>query len=93
MSLFLSTLTSKGQTTVPDAVRKALGLTTGRRIVWELRPARPGSELQLVVRPGRPLSALAGSLASDMPFAGIEAEKAATQSLRAAHLACKYRTK
>lgn len=90
MSIFLSTVTTKGQTTVPDAVRKALGLAAGRRIVWELRKADQGGEPQLVVRPSRPLSALAGSLASDVPFPGIEEEKAAVHALRVAHAARKY---
>ena len=93
MSVFLSTVTTKGQTTVPEAIRKALGLAAGRCIVWELRSTEQGNEPQLVVRPSRPLSALAGSLASDVPFPGIEAEKVAAQSLRAKHVARKHRAK
>ena len=93
MPVFLSTVTIKGQTTVPEAIRKALGLAAGRRIIWELRRADQGDEPRLVVRPSRPLSALAGSLASDVPFPGIEAEKAAAQSLRSKHVARKHRAK
>ena len=33
-----STLTSKGQTTVPHAIRAALGAGTGARLVWHLLP-------------------------------------------------------
>jgi AbrB family looped-hinge helix DNA binding protein len=32
-----STLTSKGQTTVPKEVREALDLETGDRLSWEIR--------------------------------------------------------
>ncbi len=50
-----------------------------------------GSEPQLAVRRRRPLSSLAGSIASDVPFPGIEEEKAAVRSLRSAHATRKYR--
>jgi AbrB family looped-hinge helix DNA binding protein len=33
-----STLTSKGQVTLPKAVREALHLDAGDRVAWELRP-------------------------------------------------------
>jgi antitoxin PrlF len=33
-----STLTSKGQTTVPVAIRAALGARPGARLVWHLLP-------------------------------------------------------
>ena len=93
MSVHTSTVTTKGQTTVPEAIRKALGLAAGKRIVWELRNNEQGSEPQLVVRPSRPLSELAGSLASDVPFPGTEKEKAATASLREKQLARKHQVK
>lgn len=35
-----STLTSKGQTTVPKPVREALGLEAGDSIRWEIRGGR-----------------------------------------------------
>jgi hypothetical protein len=52
--------------------------------------SRSGGEPKAATRPGRPLSSLAGSLASDMAFPGIEEEKAAVHSLRVAPVARKY---
>lgn len=93
MSVHTSTVTTKGQTTVPEAIRKALGLIAGKRIVWELRGNEQGNEPQLVVRPSRPLTALAGSLASEVPFPGIEKEKEKVAALRATQLARKHQLK
>ena len=50
------TVSSKGQVTLPAAMRAKLGLTTGSRIQFELR----GKEL--VVRPELPMSAYRGML-------------------------------
>lgn len=36
----ISTLTSKGQTTVPKEVREALALESGDRLSWEIRGGR-----------------------------------------------------
>lgn len=36
----VSTLTSKGQTTVPKEVREALDLTAGAKLRWEVHGAR-----------------------------------------------------
>lgn len=33
----ISTITAKGQTTVPEVVRRALGVTAGDKIVFEIR--------------------------------------------------------
>jgi len=33
----VSTMTSKGQTTVPKEVREALGLEPGSKLLWEVR--------------------------------------------------------
>ncbi len=93
MSVHTSTVTTKGQTTVPEAIRKALGLVSGKRIVWELRSNEQGSEPQLVVRPSRPLSELAGSLASEVPFPGIEKEKDKVAAMKATQLARKHQLK
>ena len=93
MSVHTSTVTTKGQTTVPEAVRKALGLAAGKQIIWELRNDARGGEPQLVVRSSRPLSTLAGILASEVPFPGVEREKEQAASLRAVQLARKHRPK
>ncbi len=53
-----STITSKGQTTVPQAIRDAVGAPPGARLVWHVTP-----DGTVVVRvKNRSLRQLAGSL-------------------------------
>ena len=62
--MYESTITSRGQTTVPKAVREALELKAGDRVrytiegsVVRIRPLRPISRLRGIVRrQGPPLS-------------------------------------
>ena len=85
---FVSTVTTKGQTTVPVPVRKALALAPGRQLVWRLEPAGQGGAggaARLVVEPAPELDELAGCLAGEVPFLGIEAERRAAQQARARH--------
>ncbi|MGH9479919.1 MAG: AbrB/MazE/SpoVT family DNA-binding domain-containing protein [Terriglobales bacterium] len=74
MATYHSTLTRKGQTTVPVDVRRALGLNPGDRIAYEVR----GAEVRVTAPPS--LTALAGVLASNrgrgMSFAEIRAAAA-----------------
>jgi antitoxin PrlF len=67
-----STITDKGQTTVPKEVREALGIKPRQRLQWDL--AEDGSA---VVRPEPSALALFGSLKSRKKFPGIKEEKAA----------------
>jgi AbrB family looped-hinge helix DNA binding protein len=67
-----STMTDKGQTTVPKEVRDALGIKPRQRLQWDL--AEDGSA---VVRPEPSPLALFGSLKSDRKFPGLKGEKAA----------------
>ncbi|TWT88876.1 putative regulator PrlF [Pseudobythopirellula maris] len=73
-----STLTDRWQTTIPAAVRKALGLKPRQRLVYELRDGgvliRPESETLLD---------LEGSLRSDTPPATKAQERAAARAARA----------
>ena len=72
--MLTSTLTDKGQTTVPQEIREALGVAPRQRLVWEIR--KNGSA---VVRPMPSVMELAGSLKSEVPFTSIREEtKAAT---------------
>ena len=64
-----STLTDKGQTTVPQEIRLALGVAPRQRLAWELR--QDGSA---VVRPVPSVMELAGSLKSEVPFASVREE-------------------
>ena len=67
-----STITDKGQTTVPKAVRKALRIKPRQRLQWDL--AEDGSA---VVRAEPSALALFGTLKSRKKFPGIREEKAA----------------
>lgn len=73
-----STVTSKGQTTIPEKIRKALQIKPGDRLEYELE----GVRAIIRVHPG--IRALKGSLASQkgkgMSFAAIR--KAAALAAR-----------
>ncbi|WP_333592134.1 type II toxin-antitoxin system PrlF family antitoxin [Brevundimonas sp.] len=58
-SMIISRITSKAQTTVPQAVRKALGLKAGDDLAYEIRDG------QVVLTKARPP-------AQDDPFAAFE---------------------
>lgn len=81
MSVHTSTVTTKGQTTVPEPVRTALGLQIGKMLVWELTPGENGRQ-RLTVHPSPSLDELAGCLKSDVPFVGIREEKRAAREAR-----------
>lgn len=57
--MFHSTATSKGQTTIPGRIRKALNMRSGARLEYSLHQ----DHVLMRVHPG--LQSLAGSLASD----------------------------
>ena len=82
MAVHTSTVTTKGQTTVPEPIRTALGLQVGKMLVWELEPDQTGKQ-RLTVHPSPELDDLAGCLQSDVPFVGIQEEKQAAQRVRA----------
>ncbi len=69
----ISRVTSKGQVTVPVAIRRALGIGPGDAVVFELRPSG-----EVAIRPlrRRRLSELAGVLASTRPYPGKDAVRA-----------------
>lgn len=74
-----STVTDKGQTTVPKEVRDALGLKPRQRLQWDL--AADGSA---TVRPEPSALALFASLKSRKKFPGTKEEKAAVRKHLAA---------
>lgn len=58
MTMSTSTLTAKGQTTIPKAVREQLGLSTGDRIEYFIEP-----DGRVIMLPAtRPITRLAGAL-------------------------------
>ncbi len=81
MSVHTSTVTTKGQTTVPEPIRAAMGLQVGKVLVWELTSGEDGKQ-RLTVHPSPELDDLAGRLSSTVPFAGIEQEKQAARRAR-----------
>jgi antitoxin PrlF len=74
-----STVTSKGQTTIPGEIRKALGISPGDRLEYSVH----GDHATLRVNPGtRPLKgALASKKGKGMSFSQIR-EAAATAARR-----------
>lgn len=61
VTMLLSTITSKGQTTIPEQLRKDLALEPGHRLLWEQVDGK------LAATPTGDLMALAGALKSDKP--------------------------
>ena len=82
-----STITKKGQTTVPLRVREALKVRPRQRLEWTVRP--DGSA---VVRPMQSALGLFGSLRPKKTFPGRKVERAQTQRAVAAHAAGEGKT-
>ena len=61
-----STITRKGQTTLPKQVRDALGVRAGDRVRYVIA----GAEVRIL--PVRPVSRLFGVLSDDAPPVGLE---------------------
>ena len=77
-----STITEKGQTTVPLEIREALKIPAGSRIEWSIQ--KDGSA---IVRPQPNPLDLFGSLKPSKAFPGRESEKAAVTKRIAAQAA------
>jgi len=73
-----STITSKGQTTIPRVVREALGLGPRQKIVYEVQ-----KDGVLIRAAGGALLASAGVLSDGTPALAREDERAAYRSDRA----------
>ncbi|MFT5190241.1 MAG: antitoxin PrlF [Verrucomicrobiales bacterium] len=77
-----STLTDKGQTTVPRQVREALGLKPRSRLQWDIE-----EDGTVIVKPEPSALTLFGSLKSKVPFPGIKEEKDAVCEIMASEAA------
>lgn len=77
-----STVTDKGQTTVPREVREALGIKPRQRLQWDIQ-----ADGTATVRPEPSALALFGSLKTRRKFPGIQAEKAAIRKHVGRHAA------
>jgi antitoxin PrlF len=72
-----STLTERGQTTIPAEIRKALGLKPHQRLTYEIR------DDGVVLRPETEnLMDLAGSLKSDVPAVSKAKEREKARDAR-----------
>jgi len=69
-----STLTDKGQTTVPAEVREALKIKPRQQLAWEIQ-----DDGSVVVRPQPSALDLFGSLKPVKAFPGLKEEKAGTR--------------
>jgi antitoxin PrlF len=77
-----STLTDKGQTTVPQEIREALNVRPRQRLSWSL-----GKHGTAVVRPQPSALSLFGSLKSARQFPGRAAEREAVAQAVGRHAA------
>jgi AbrB family looped-hinge helix DNA binding protein len=83
MTMLISTITSKGQTTIPEELRKDLALEPGQRLLWEKLDGK------LVATPTGDLMALAGSLKSDKPYLPKGKMRKIVREHRAKHYSAK----
>ncbi|MBC2593849.1 type II toxin-antitoxin system PrlF family antitoxin [Ruficoccus amylovorans] len=74
----MSTVTSKGQTTVPLEVRRRLGLGPRQKIVYVVED--DGVRIKAA---GKGLMSVAGALSGGKAFVGKEAERASYRAARA----------
>lgn len=74
----MSTITSKGQTTVPLEVRRRLGLGPRQRIIYIV-----GEDGVRIEAAGKGLMSVAGALSGEKPYLGKKAERAAYRAARA----------
>ena len=85
MASTITTVTTKMQVTIPEEVRRFFPVQAGSRLSWSVEGET------LVARRVRGVSELRGCLTSEVPFAGIEAEKAAVANNRVSRYASKHR--
>jgi len=78
--MITASITSKGQITVPKAVRDALGLERGQQVVFVIE----GKRAYLHPVPSLGVMALRGMAAGLRPFEGREAERQAAEELAVA---------
>lgn len=67
MQLQLTTITTKGQVTIPEAIRRALDASVGDKVAF-VRVAREQKEATIRVIPTSVVDQLAGSLKTSVPY-------------------------
>ena len=81
MPVLTSKVTTKGQATIPEELRRELSIKPGQRLVWEIGGGK------LIALLARDLLDLSGSLKSEVPFPGEVEEKKALRVFRVKHYA------
>jgi len=76
MSTNVTTVTSKGQITIPKAVRNALGITEKDQLLFVVE----GERAILIPLRRRPLRELYGALPATRPYPGLQAVRDALRS-------------
>ncbi len=87
MAVNVSTISTKGQTTIPEELRKELALGPGDRLMWELVSGK------LIATPTGDLMSLAGVLKSDKPYLPKEEMRKLVREVRAKRYAKKLTEK
>lgn len=83
MAVNVSTISTKGQTTIPEELRKELALEPGHKLMWELARGK------LIATPTVDLMSLAGALKSDKPYLPKDKMRKIVQEERAMRYARK----
>jgi antitoxin PrlF len=68
---YTSSVTTKGQATIPASIRKSLGIKPNTKIVFEIKDNN-----EVTIKPVQDFFALKGSVKSDKPFNLNSMEKA-----------------
>lgn len=76
MVALISTISTKGQTTIPEEIRKELSLHPGDRVMWELENGK------IIGTPTGDLMSLAGVFKSDVPYLPKDEMKKIVQAER-----------
>lgn len=74
---FTTTITQKGQATIPAPIRKKLGMRPNTKIVFELK-----NETEASIRPVADFFAMKGSIKSKKPFNIRLMEKAVEDAIK-----------
>lgn len=74
---FTTTITQKGQATIPAPIRKRLGIRPNTKVVFELKNDNEAS-----IKPVADFFAMKGSVKSDKPFDISLMEKAVENAIR-----------
>ena len=75
--LFTTTVTEKGQATIPTALRKKLGIQPNTKVVFELK-----NETEITLKPVQNFFSLKGSVKSKKQFNITDMDKAVAKAVK-----------